>query len=163
MARWSANVPTWTPVAVADTTNFTDAGHMSLQGGSTTQVNKVLEAYLGGHAATSAPTIMLLARHSTVGVTLSVGRLAALDPATAALAAPPVVFNTSTTKPQRSATLSLLNLSFNAFGGIIRWFAGPGQDVGMLGNAASFGEIGLSAFTGGTPGLTGSHLIFEPS
>lgn len=163
MARWSANVPTWTPVAVADTTNFTDAGHMSLQGGSTTQVNKVIEVYLGGHAAASAPTIMLLARHSTVGATLSVGRLAALDPATAALAAPPVVFNTATTKPQRSATLSLLNLSFNAFGGIIRWVAGPGQEIGMLGNAASFGELGLSAFTGGTPGLTGSHLIFEPS
>ena len=91
------------------------------------------------------------------------GRLAALDPATAALAAPPVVFNTATTKPQRSATLSLLNLSFNAFGGIVRWVAAPGQELGMLGNtAALLGELSLSAFTGGTPGLMGSHFIFEP-
>ena len=162
MARWSINVPTWTPVAVADTTNFTDAGHMSLQGGSSTQRINVLEVYMGGQAGASSPTIMLLARHSTVGVTLSVGRLAALDPATAALAAPMVVFNTSTTKPQRSATLSLLNLSFNAFGGIVRWVYSPGEEVSMLGNTASLGELGLSAFTGGTPGLMGSHLIIEP-
>ena len=162
MSRWSVNVPTWTPVAVADTTNFTDAGHMSLQGGSTTQRINVIEVYMGGQAGASSPTIMLLARHSTVGVTLSVGRLAALDPATAALAAPMVVFNTSTTKPQRSATLSLLNLSFNAFGGIVRWVYSPGEEVGLLGSTASLGELGLSAFTGGTPGLMGSHMIIEP-
>ena len=162
MARWSANVPTWTPVAVADTTNFTDAGHMSVQGGSSTQRIDVLEGYLGGQAGASSPSIMLLARHSTVGITLSVGRLAALDAATAALAAPPVVFNTSTTKPQRSATLSLLNLSFNAFGGIVRWVYAQGEQIGMLGNTASLGELSLSAFTGGTPGLMGSHLIIEP-
>ena len=117
---------------------------------------------MGGQAGASSPTIMLLARHSTVGVTLSVGRFAALDPATAALGAPPVAFNTATTKPQRSATLSLLNLSFNAFGGIVRWVYSPGEEVGMLGNTASFGELGISAFTGGTPGLMGSHLIVEP-
>lgn len=163
MARWSANVPTWTPVAVADATNFTDAGHMTLQGGSSTQRSNIIEVYMGGQAGASSPSIMLVARDSTVGVTLSVGRLAALDPATAALAAPPVVFNTATTKPQRSATLSLLNLSFNAFGGIVRWVAAPGEEIGMLGNTASLGEISLSAFTGGTPGLMGSHFIFEPA
>ena len=162
MARWSANVPTWTPVAVADATNFTDAGHMSVQGGSSTQRINVLEAYMGGQAGASTPCIMLLARHSTVGATLSVGRLAALDAASAALTAPPVCFNTATTKPQRSATLSLLNLSFNAFGGIVRWVYAQGEEVGMLGNTASLGELSLSAFTGGTPGLMGSHLIIEP-
>ncbi len=162
MARWSANVPTWTPVAVADTTNFTDAGYMALQLGSSTQRANIWEVYMGGQAGASTPSIMLVARDSTVGLTLSVGRLAALDPATAALAAPPVVFNTATTKPQRSSTLSLLNLSFNAFGGIVRWVYAAGEEVGMLGNTASFGEISLSAYTGGTPGLLGSHFIFEP-
>ena len=162
MARWSANVPTWTPVAVADTTNFTDAGHMSVQGGTSTQRINILEAYMGGQAGASSPSIMLLARHSTVGITLSVGRLAALDPSTAALGTNPVVFNTATTKPQRSSTLSLLNLSFNAFGGIVRWVYAQGEEVGMLGNTASLGEVGLSAYTGGTPGLMGSHLILEP-
>ena len=37
MARWSANETTWTPVAVADTTNFTNAGYMAFQGGTSTQ------------------------------------------------------------------------------------------------------------------------------
>ena len=162
MSRWSANVPTWTPVAVADTTNFTDAGHMSLQGGTATQRINIIEVYMGGQAGASSPSIMLLARDSTVGATLSVGRLAALDAHTAALGTNPVVFNTATTKPQRSATLSLLNLSFNAFGGIVRWVAAPGEEISMYGASASIGETSLSAFTGGTPGLMGSHFILEP-
>lgn len=162
MARWSANQPTWTPVAFADANPMADTQYHAFQGGSSTQRTNLLEAYMGGQAGASSPSIMLVARDSTIGVTLSVGRFAALDPATAALAAPPVCFNTATTKPQRSATLSLLNLSFNAFGGIVRWVAAPGEEIGILGNTASFGEVSLSAFTGGTPGAMGSHFILEP-
>lgn len=162
MARWSANETSWTTSATADTTNYTDTAYMALQGGSSTQRINILEVYIGGAATASAPSIMLVAHDSTVGATLSVGRLAALDAASAALAAPPVVFNTSNTKPQRSATLSLLNLTFNAFGGIIRWNAAPGQELGMLGNTASLGEISLSAFTGSTAALVGSHFLLEP-
>lgn len=166
MAKWSFKCSTWTPVAVADTAAFTDAGHQSLQGGSGTQRIDVSEVYMGGQATSSAPCLMLLSRHSTVGGTLtalSTGNSnAALDPATAALAAPPVGFVASTTKPQRAATLGLLNLAFNAFGGIVRWVAPPGGEIKMLGNTASFGELGLSHYTGGTPGLMGSHIIYEP-
>lgn len=150
-------------MAVADTTNFTDAGHHSLQGGSATQLIRIWEVYLGGHATSSAPCIMTLARHSTVGATLTAARLAALHPSSAALAAPPTGFAASTTKPQRSATLYLLTPSFNAFGGIVRWVAAPEEDISMLGNTASLGELGISAFTGGTPGLTSSHIILEPA
>lgn len=163
MARWSTSVPTWTPVAVADTTAFTDNGYHALQGGSSTQRLSILELFMGGQATASAPSIMQFGRHSTVGATLTAARLAALDPSTAALAAPPLPFVASTTKPQRSSTLgALLNLSFNAFGGIVRWVAAPGEEIGLLGNTASLGELGLSAFTGGTPGLMGSHIVFEP-
>jgi hypothetical protein len=162
MARWSANQPTWTPTAVADTTNFTDTGYHAIQGGTSTQRINLLEVYMGGQAGASSPSIMIVGRDSTVGATLSVGRFAALDAATAALGTNPICFNTATTKPQRSSTLSLLNLSFNAFGGIVRWVAAPGEEVGMLGNTASLGEVSLSAFTGGTPGLMGSHFIVEP-
>lgn len=162
MARWAASIPTWTPVAVADTAAFTDAGHQTVQGGSTTQRGEVREVYMGGQAGASSPSIMLFGRTSTVGATLTSARLAALDPSTAALAAPPVNFNTSTTKPQRSATLgALLNLSFNAFGGLVRWMAGPDEVISYLGNTASLGEVSLNAFTGGTPGLLGSHIIIE--
>jgi len=166
MARWSIVNKSFTPVAVADGTAFTDNGYLALQGGSTTQRSNILEVQMGGQAGASAPTIMELARDSTVAAT-SIGPgtngrgPVALDPASAALAAPPLAVGSSTTKPQRSSTLSLLELAFNAFGGIMRWVAAPGEEIGVLGNTASLGEISLSAFTGGTPGLMSAHIIFE--
>jgi hypothetical protein len=163
MAKWSANTQAITPIAVADATNFTSAGYLALQGGSATQVLRVSDIFLGGQAAASAPTPMVLARDSTVGATLSGGYLAAHDPATAALAAPPVQFTTSTTKPQRSATLQLGQLAFNAFGGLVRVNQPPGWEWLMLGNTASFGELSLScANTTGTPGLMTMSMGFEP-
>jgi hypothetical protein len=163
MARWSAAQNNWTPLAVADTTNFTNAGYFALQGGSTTQRSNILEVYMGGLASASAPAQMLLARDSLAGTTsLSGGTLTPLDPATAALAAPPVQFSTSTTKPQRSSTAQILDLGFNAFGGVVRWVAAPGQEIGILGNTQSNGEISLSSASSGTPGLMSCHFIFEP-
>lgn len=166
MAKWSFKRSTWTPTAVADAAAMTDGGYQGLMGGSTTQRINLSEVYMGGQAGASSPCIMILARDSTVQATptaLSTGDSnAALDPATAALAAPQVAFVASTTKPQRSATLGLLNLSFNAFGGLVRWVAPPGGEIVILGNTASFGEVSLSAYTGGTPGLMGSHLLYEP-
>ena len=166
MAFWSFKVATFTPVAVADTTDFTDAGYMGLMGGSTTQRLNITEVFMGGQATTSAPCIMIVSRDSTVQATptaLSTGNSnAALDPATAALAAPQVAFVASTTKPRRAATLGLLNLSVNAQGGVVRWHSAPGEELKLLGNTASLGEISLSAYTGGTPGLLGAHMIYEP-
>lgn len=165
MAKRSFKVTTFTPVGVLDTAAFTDGGHMSIQGGSGTQVNKIREIFVGGQATSSAPTPLLFSRHSTVGATLtalSTGNSdAAIDPATAALAAPAVPFVASTTKPQRSATLGLLNLSFNAYGGIVKWVDQDSQGIGMLGNTASLGELGISCYTGGTPGACGAHIHYE--
>ena len=165
MAKWSWKKSSWTPTAVADTIAFTDGGYMGLIGGSTTQRIDVYEVYMGGVAGASSPSLMVVSRDSTVEGTptaLSTGESnAALDPATAALAAAQIAFTASTTKPQRSATLGLATLPFNAFGGIVRWVAAPGSEFKMLGNAASFGELSLSAFTGGTPGLMGAHLLYE--
>lgn len=168
MANWSFTVGTWTPVAVADATNFTDGGYMALQGGSSTQRVKIKEVYMGGQAAASAPCIMVLGRDSTVGATLtalaSPNSAGPLDPNTAALAAPTAGFIASTTKPQRSnsTTVAKMNLSYNAFGGVVRYHFQDGEEFTLLGNTASLGEISLSAFTGGTPGLTGAHFIYEP-
>lgn len=163
MAKWSAMNVNWTPTAVADTTNFTSGGYHALQGGSTTQQLNIQEVKCSGLAASSAPMQLVMARDSTVGVTLSGTTNAALSPATAALAAPMVSHNTSTTKPQRSSTLYLLDLAFNAFGGVIRWAAiDPSEVVTVLGNTASFGEVSISSLSGGTPGLMSDHIIYEP-
>lgn len=165
MAKRIVSVTTMTPTATADTANLVDATYpFLLQGGTATQRCNVNEIYLGGQAGSSAPTFMILSRDSLVAITNSNGSGqtdAAADASTAALAAAALTGNTNTTKPQRSSTLHLLNLSFNAFGGIVRYNAAPGQEVSIIGNTASLGEVSVSAFSGGTPGLLGAHLIYE--
>lgn len=165
MAKRSFKVSSFTPVAVADTAAMTSGGYMSLIGGSTTQFTSILEVMLAGQAAASAPSPMILARDSTLAITptaLSTGNSdAPLNPLTAALAAPVVPFVAAGTGGQRAATLGLLNLSFNAFGGAIRWVAAPGEEITMYGNAVNAGEVSLSSYTGGAPGLMGGHIIYE--
>jgi hypothetical protein len=162
MARYVSVVPTWTPTAVADTVAMTDNGHHTLQGGVSTQRCELREVYLGGQAGASAPTFMTVGRTSTAGATLTAARIAAIDPATVTIANPPVFYIASTTKPQRSATLGMLvPLSFNAFGGIVRWYMGPDQLISSLGAAVNFGELSLNAFTGGTVGLLMSSMTIE--
>lgn len=167
MAKRSASHRSITPTATADTTNLVDSTYpFAIQGGSSTQQNRISEVFLGGQATASAPTFMVLGRDSTVGATLTADTTmndAACDPATAALAAAAATFNKATTKPQRSVTLGcLLNLSFNAFGGIVRWTAPDrASEIVLVGNTASLGEISMSAFTGGTAGLLGGHMIYE--
>lgn len=165
MAKWSFEVAVWTPVAVGDAANFTVNGFQAFAGTNGTQRLDITEIYMGGQATSSAPTYMQLARDSTVGATVSTSSgigysNAALDPATSALVTT-LAFTSSTTLPQRSATAAKLNLTYNAFGGIVRWVAPPGGEFKMLGSSASFGEASLSAFTGGTPGQMGSHIIYE--
>ena len=166
MAKRIQSITTFTPTATADTTNLVDATYVSIvQGGSATQRVNIIEIYQGGQAGASSPTFMLLSRDTTVAVTVSQstgGTDAPLDAATAALAAPALVGSTATTDPQRSATAHLLNLSFNAFGGIVRWVAAPGEEISIVGNTQPLGEVSLSAFTGGTAGLMGAHIVYEP-
>ena len=161
MARYSATIPTWTPTAVADTTAMTDGGHHTIQGVASTRC-ELREVYMGGQAGASSPSIMVLGRTSTVGATLTALRMAAQEAHTNAPASLPTSYGASTTKPQRSATLGmLLNLSFNAFGGVVRWVNGPDEIISSFGASASLGELSLNAFTGGTPGLLGSTIVID--
>jgi hypothetical protein len=167
MAKRSFAVTSYTPTATADTTNLADNTTGGFfQGGSATQRTNFIEIYMGGEAGASAPTIMLFGMNSTAGVTITTGTSgfdAPLDAATAALAAPVDTGRATTgTDPQRSATLGhVLTLSYNAFGGIVRWLAAPGEEVSITGASASTGSASLSAFTGGTPGAMSSHVIYE--
>ena len=173
MARRTVAHASVTPVAFADATNIVDNQYIAVvQGGSATQVNWIWEISLCGQApSTSSPTFMLLAADSQVGTgsnTRGTGQTdAPNNPATAALAAPVLTGNQfATNKPQRSATLHYANCSLNAFGGAFfeRWNRVEECYV-VAGNAAPAtglaGEVSLSAFTGGTPGLIGGHIVYE--
>lgn len=169
MAKFTVAHKTLTPTATANATNLVDSTYpFAILGGSSTQRINILEVLVTGQAGSSTPTFMVFGRDSQVatGALTSDATLtaAANDPASAALAAPPSVFNlAATNKPQRSASLgTLLNLSINAYGGLVRWVPPPGNEIVLLGNTASFGQLSLSAFTGGTPGLIGAHMVYEP-
>lgn len=169
MAKRSAAHKGVTLTVTADTANLVDSTYpFALQGGSTTQKTAIIEVYIGGQTGSSSIQIMCLARDSQVATGSLTKDTAlndsALDVATAALAAAASVFNkAATNKPQRDTALTLLNLSFNAFGGIVRWVAAPGEEIYQYGSTAvSSGETSLSAYTGSTAsGVIGAHMIFE--
>lgn len=161
MAVYSMTFTGVTHTAVADTTNMTDSGYAGfLQGGNSTQRLKISEIYLGGEDTSGNPTQFVLARDSTVAATGITGnRLAALDGSATAPGTLPTYGNVSTTKPQRSSTLHLLHKAFNTFGGAIRHVCAPGNEITVVGNTASLGEVSLSSLSG--TGKVSGEIIFE--
>lgn len=168
MAKRIFQAANWTPTATADATALASGSYMGLKGGSGTQLMSVLEIMVSGFAGASSPTILQLARSSTIETTPTALAAPSSDgpahPSTAALAAPPVSFTAAAAGPQRSAatTDARLDMGLNAFGGIKRWVAAPGAEWWILGNTASAGESVLSAFTGGTVGAISAHIEYEP-
>jgi len=168
MAKRSFSAATYTPTATADTTNLANATYQAIGASGATAGLNVIEIYIGGQASASSINIQQFARDSTLGGTLTA--LAApnsdgpFDTRTAALAAVPLTFISAGTNPQRSAatTAARLTLSLNAFGGIVRWVAAPGEEWGITGVTVNVSESSLSCYTGGSAGLIGSHIIYEP-
>ena len=160
MARYSQSYQTLTMVPVADATNMTSAGFaFILQGGSATMQLKINEVYIGGESTSSTPTTMVLARDSTIAVTLSGNFNAAMDATVTAPGTLAVYGSTASTKPQRSSTLHLLQLSLNAYGGIARWQARYGEEIGVISATQPLGEVSLSSVTGA--GIVSGHCIYE--
>jgi len=168
MARRIFQAASFTPTATADAVALANATYMSIEAASATQAIRVKEIQCGGQATASAVNIMQFARNLTAATTPTA--LAApngdgpASGATAALAAPPVTYTAAATGPQRTNTAltARLNLSFNAFGGIVKWFANLGEEWEIIGTSVSVAPSSLSAFTGGNVGLMGSHIIYEP-
>ncbi len=162
MAKYSLGFDSKTMVAVADTTAFTDNGYCTfLQGGSSTMRLKISEFFMGGESTASAPTSFCLGRDSTVAATGISGNFNALREAESVAPGTVAVFGSvSTTKPQRSSTLGRLAApSFNCFGGQTRWVARQGEEITVVGNTASLGEISLSSRSG--TGIVSGHIHYE--
>ncbi len=160
MARYSVSWVTKTMIAVADTTNYTNAGYCTyILPGSATQLIKTNEVYIGGESTSSTPTTFSLARDHVIATTAFSGSfIAALDQQTTAPTLPNVG-STSTALPQRFATGHLLGLSMNTFGGIARWQARYGEEITQMGTAVDAGEISLSSITG--TGICSGHILIE--
>jgi hypothetical protein len=168
MAKRIFQAASFTPTAQADGGALTSSTYMDIGAGSATQMINVIEIYEGGQATSSAVNIMQFARDLVLAVIPTA--LAApngdgpMNGATAALAAPPVTCVAAGTGPSRTNTAltARLNLSFNAFGGIVRWVAAPGEEWVIIGTTVSISASSLSAFTGGNVGLMGAHIVYEP-
>lgn len=170
MSVYMFAVGTITPGAgTADANALTASTYMALAGGTTTQMSFVEEIYMGGLATSTAPLIMLLGRNSTVVATPTTlatpNSNGPTHPSAGVLTAPAVGAITGGTQPQRSNSVSLgkKNFAFNAYGGMVRVnYANTLDRFGILGSAASLGEMSLSSFTGSTVGAAiGAHLLYE--
>ncbi len=168
MAKRSFQNPTWTPTATADATNLANSTFMDIASSAAGGLN-VIEIYEGGQASASSINIMMFAR-TAVSAAIPTALAAPvsdgpLDTRTAAaqVATASVTCVQAGTVPTRcsATTAGRLNLSFNAFGGIVRWVAAPGEEWGISGVTVNVSESVLSAFTGGSVGLMGSHIIYE--
>jgi hypothetical protein len=170
MARRIANIPTTAAMAAyADGAALVNGTYLhALKGSNTTQQVYVWEISINGQAASSSsPMFIILSYDSTVGVgaqSYGTGSDNFLNPNFTTLGTATGSGNVFVTSaPVRSLGGHLLNCSLNAFGGVYFWRANRLEECPMLyGNtAATNGEVSLSAFTGGTMGAVGSHLIYE--
>jgi hypothetical protein len=163
MARYMGSWTSVTCVPFADTSaDLVDTQYpFVMQGAGATVLVKFNEIYIGGESAASNPTTMIFARDSTVATGgVSVGRTAPVDVQTTAPGTLVLFGNTVVTvKPRRSATLHLLHLSLNTYGGISRWQARYGEEITQYGATANSGETSLSAITG--TGISSGHVIYE--
>ena len=164
MAKYSASYTSLTHgTGQGDGASLTSATYLAVLGVASARLS-LYEVYMGGEAAsTSSPIVMVLGRSSAIATgSLSGGRLALLDATGLAPSTAPTAFTAAaTTGPQRSSTLHLLHLSFNAYGGIVRWVEAPGSEIQMFGATATAGESSLSAFTGSTSAATSGHILLE--
>lgn len=164
MARYALSFNSQATVAIADTNALTTLKYTALGGNSTTMQLKVSEVQIGGEASSGAVQVYVFARDTTVAATslTSVGLTNALTDATATAPGTLALFsNSSTTFPQRSATAHLINHSFNAFGGALRWQARQGEDITIIGNAQPLGECSYSGNTGTVASAVSGHIHYE--
>jgi hypothetical protein len=170
MSKRIFQVNSFTPANQAD--GVLSAGsYAAIKPGSATDIMKIGKMLLQGQATTSAVTATMLARSSTLGITPTALALPNSDGpaniAAVAVSTPSTAYVAAGTNPNRSpaVTIARLNLSFNAFGGIIQWQTNPGSEEEwvMVGNATtSNSETVLSSAAAPTgAGLIGADWFYE--
>ncbi len=169
MSKRLFQVSSFTPTQQAD--GVLSAGTFAaLKAGSATDILKIGKVLLQGQATSSAVTATCLARSSTLAITPTALALpnsdASLNIAAVTITTLPVAMVAASTPPNRSpaVTIARLNLSFNAFGGIIQWQTNPGSEeewvsVGVA--TTSNSETVLSSANVGTAGLIGADIFYE--
>lgn len=160
MAKYASQFSSVT-MSVADGVSIGTAGTNGFMGvtpNTALQRINVSEIYIGGEAA-SASTVapMAFGRATTLAATATAGSANTIltDISGAASGTNPLGFtNGSTTSPIVTAAARILRLSYNAYGGIVRWVASPDQMVSA---------IGVAAYVAGTQGAGGQLILTQVS
>lgn len=161
MPLFSAARSAWTTVAVADAATFT-TGQLIGTRPTTTGMLRWTEVFIGGESTSSTVNVMAVRRGQT---TVSAGALSGItlgqfNPRSVA-AASGIGQTYATTYPTAAASHPI-NLTLNAFGGIIRWVAAPGEEIYSVGAATLLpadADLTISAVTG--TGIVSVSVIFE--
>lgn len=158
---------TYTPTATADGTTLTSGTYQEIEASAPTMYLEVMEIYEGGLNSASAINTMLFARNITIAttptaLTTPTGSDGFMKTFSSTLGSSAVCCIAASTGPARASvgTQARLNLSFNSFGGIVRWVAAPGEEWGILGTATLVSASSLSSPTG-SAGAMGSHIVYE--
>lgn len=169
MSKRIFQVSSFTPTQQAD--GVLSAGTFAaLKAGSATDILKIGKVLLEGQASSSAVTATMLARSSTLAITPTALALPNTDGpaniAATAVSTAPVAMVAAATSPNRSpaVTIPRLNLTFNAFGGIIQWQTNPGSEeewVSVGSSTTSNSETVLSSANVGAAGLIGANIFYE--
>lgn len=171
MAKRIFNTYGQTFSATAVTTTLTNSTYMGIQGGNATQVIDILEILASGMASASTLAALEFVPASTAPTTPTALAAPATDgplnTSATALSTAATTYFAAGTGPQASAlaTVPRLNLSLNAFGGIIRWNAAPTQQLVSIGNAVNVGTWVLynnSTQGGGVNAALNAHIVYEP-
>lgn len=126
---------------------------------------KLIEVYIGGEAGSSTVNRLVVNRPTVAGVyTVAPETPSALNPFSAAATGWTAYGQVSgratcaVTKPTHD-TYDLLDLAFNAYGGVVRWVAPPGSEILALGDTVA-GELAILSSRSGTGQVSG-HVIVE--
>jgi hypothetical protein len=132
----------------------------------------VLEVLISGNASSSNIGGFFLCRASALSsgtVTLAApnsdGLMLASGTALSATIVAATGYGTTQSTISNATTDAKLNLTLNAFGGIIRWNAAPTQQWQLSGTAAPGAETVLSNITGGNAqagATSNAHILYEP-
>lgn len=157
MPKYSSGAVGWTPVAHADGASaLANASYHALRT-TTTSTLKLMELFVGGEATSSAVNRMSLRRLSTNASTPTDVAPAKYQPLSAAAVSQG--YSAATTGPTIASTDHLLNISFNAFGGAIRWLAAPDEEIWATAQTAPNGQLVFDSISG--TGVVSDSLIFE--
>lgn len=147
MAFYNASASGFTPAVATVSLGLTSTA---------TSMHRVVEWFLGGEATSSTVNRMVVGRSTTVGTTSTA--ITANKNNNRSAASTASCWTAYSTQPA-FATVNQATLAFNAFGGVVRWVAAPGEEMYVVGGTAADTELSLRSAAG--VGVMSADMHYE--